>query len=51
MAILLSKMKTSEDLLQRCKVNVWEVDTGVVFSFYMADMRVCYTDDLTVWAT
>ena len=63
MAILLSQRKTSQDLLQRCKVN-----TGVpqgsklspyLFSFYIADMpmptepvkRVCYADDLTVWAT
>ena len=63
MAILLSKRKISQDLLQRCKVN-----SGVrqcsklspsLFSFYISDMprptepvkRVCYGDDLTVWAT
>ena len=60
MAILLSQRKTSQDLLQRCKVN-----TGVLqgsklspslFSFFMLIptepvKRVSYADDLTAWDT
>ena len=63
MAILLSQRKTGKDLLQRCKVNTG-IPQGSklspsLFSFYIADMpmptepvkRVCYADDLTMWAT
>ena len=68
MAVMLTERKTCQNLLQRCKIDVRKVSTGVsqysnlspsLFSFYIADMpiptepvkRVCYADDLTVWAT
>ena len=63
---MLSERKTSQDLLQRCKLVVYEIQHRhparrqlSLFSFYIADMpkptepvkRVCYADDMNVWAT